>query len=392
MGPRAHDRIATIEARIAGIRSMMGSRGGGTFALGGPSQPFSQILSAQVAQAAPTAPAAATVSPVRPSFTPPTTTPLLPRPAPGSPGAGSVAGTFRRPDVTEVPTPAPTFRRPEAGPVASAFAGAGTAVGEAVVSFASQFIGTPYVWGAESPQEGFDCSGLVQYAYSQLGIDLPRVSGDQARVGEAVASLDDAVPGDLVAFGHPVDHIGLYVGDGRMLVAPHTGAEVRIQDITRPPTAIRRVVPAGSVFSAPAAAPLAGAAGVSAALATTPYADLFVAAGQRYGLPPALLAAVARTESGFNPSAVSPAGASGLMQFMPGTAASLGIDPFDPAQAVDGAARYLREQLEAFGTLELALAAYNAGPGNVRRYGGIPPFTETQHYVRRVIEHMGAMQ
>jgi len=105
----------------------------------------------------------------------------------------------------------------------------------------------------------------------------------------------------------------------------------------------------------------------------TKFAPEFRQAGSLYGLDPNLLAAVAWAESGFNPGAVSQAGALGLMQIMPGTAEGLGVDPMDPSQAIDGGARYLREQIERFGSIELALAAYNAGPGAVEKYGGIPP-------------------
>lgn len=119
--------------------------------------------------------------------------------------------------------------------------------------------------------------------------------------------------------------------------------------------------------------------------AGAPFVPLFEQAGARYGIDPALLAAVAWTESGFRPDAVSSAGALGLMQIMPGTAAHLGVDPRDPAQAVDGAARYLRAQLDAFGgDTTLALAAYNAGPGAVRQHGGVPPYAETMAYVQKV--------
>ena len=114
--------------------------------------------------------------------------------------------------------------------------------------------------------------------------------------------------------------------------------------------------------------------------------DLFVAAARRHGLDPDLLWAVARAESGLNPHAVSPAGAMGLMQLMPATARALGVrDPFDPEQNVEAGARYLRQQLERFGDIRLALAAYNAGPHAVERYGGVPPYRETQAYVERVL-------
>jgi soluble lytic murein transglycosylase-like protein len=87
-------------------------------------------------------------------------------------------------------------------------------------------------------------------------------------------------------------------------------------------------------------------------------------------------------ESGWNSNAVSVKGALGLAQLMPATARSLGVDPHDINQNLDGGARYLRRQYETFGTWQLALAAYNAGPGAVQQYGGIPPYRETQNYVR----------
>lgn len=116
----------------------------------------------------------------------------------------------------------------------------------------------------------------------------------------------------------------------------------------------------------------------------SPYTALFESAGAAHGIDPAVLEAVARVESGFRPDARSAAGALGLMQIMPGTAQTLGIDPMDPAQAVDGAARILAGDLAEFGSLDEALAAYNAGAGAVQKYGGIPPYAETQHYVAAV--------
>ena len=110
------------------------------------------------------------------------------------------------------------------------------------------------------------------------------------------------------------------------------------------------------------------------------------AAAAKYGIDPALLRGLIRQESNFNPNAGSPAGAQGLCQLMPGTAAALGCtNVHDPAQNIDAGARYLRQQLDAFGgDVSLALAAYNAGPGAVKRYGGVPPYAETQNYVRQV--------
>jgi hypothetical protein len=241
---------------------------------------------------------------------------------------------------------------------------------DAVIGDAMKYLGVPYKWGGTDPETGLDCSGFVQQVYEDLGVKLPRVSRDQAKTGDPVASLAEARPGDLVAFGSPVDHIGIYIGDNKMVVAPHTGDVVKVQDIAATPTAIRRVVGSDVARGAD-------------------LASLFQSAGDRYGVSPDLLHAVATAESGLNPSAVSPAGAQGLMQLMPSTAAGLGVDPFDPTQAVDGAARLLRSNLDRFGTVEKAVAAYNAGGGAVSRYGGVPPYAETQNYVRRVMALAG---
>lgn len=118
----------------------------------------------------------------------------------------------------------------------------------------------------------------------------------------------------------------------------------------------------------------------------SPYTTLFQAAGAAHGVDAAVLEAVARVESHFHPGAVSSAGALGLMQLMPATARYLVVDPLDPGQAIDGAARLLAGYLAEFGRLDEALAAYNAGGPAVRRYHGVPPFPETQHYVHRIEE------
>lgn len=119
-----------------------------------------------------------------------------------------------------------------------------------------------------------------------------------------------------------------------------------------------------------------------------PFKGMIVEASQRYGLPPALVMAVVKAESNFRPEARSPKGAMGLMQLMPSTAEGLGVeDPFDPRQNVEGGVRYLRQLLDHFGDLKLALAAYNAGPSEVKRHNGIPPYPETQLYVEKVLRY-----
>jgi len=276
--------------------------------------------------------------------------------------------------------------------------------GAAVVADAQRYLGVPYHWGGTDPATGLDCSGFVQRVYGDLGIALPRTSQEQATVGTPVPDLASAQPGDLLFFepgpGGP-GHVGIYLGGGMMIDAPHTGASVQVEPVWGTPCAIRRVV--GSTELA-GAAPGAGSglavAGVPAAgtLDALPASlgvpswlvPILQGAATRYQVPAALLAAVAKHESAYEPGAVSSAGAEGLMQLMPATAASLGVDPFDPAQAVDGAARLLSSYLQRYGgSIPLALAAYDAGPGAVAEYGGIPPYAETQAYVASVTQMLG---
>jgi hypothetical protein len=118
------------------------------------------------------------------------------------------------------------------------------------------------------------------------------------------------------------------------------------------------------------------------------YDQLIARAARRHGLPPALVKAVVKAESNFQPDALSDKGAQGLMQLMPATAEDLGVDhPFTPEENVLGGTRYLREMYDRFGDWEHALAAYNAGPGAVDRFGGVPPYAETQEYVERVLHY-----
>jgi soluble lytic murein transglycosylase-like protein len=126
--------------------------------------------------------------------------------------------------------------------------------------------------------------------------------------------------------------------------------------------------------------------------ANNQYDTIIQNASAKYGVDASLIKAVIQQESGFNNSAKSAVGALGLMQLMPATAESLGVlDPFSPSQNIDGGTKYLKQLLDRYsGNVELALAAYNAGPGAVDKYGGVPPYAETKHYVQSILRNLNA--
>src|SRR3954451_11919874 len=120
--------------------------------------------------------------------------------------------------------------------------------GADVVAEARKYLGVPYVWGGTDPKRGLDCSGMIQLVYKNLGIELPRVSYEQAKAGTAVTGgLASAKPGDILAFGSPVHRVGIYIGNNKMIEAPRTGLDVRVSEVYETPTAIRRVLPEGGV-------------------------------------------------------------------------------------------------------------------------------------------------
>jgi soluble lytic murein transglycosylase-like protein len=178
-----------------------------------------------------------------------------------------------------------------------------------------------------------------------------------------------------------VNELQLMIGAGAPPATPTdaTAFAAQLATASAAPTAT-------TATTATPSAGLMSATGASELPADVPYGAEITAAAKKYGIDPALLAGLVKQESGFNPTAGSPAGARGLTQLMPGTAAGLGVtNVLDPVQSLDGGAKYLRQQLDAFGgDVARALAAYNAGPGAVQRYGGVPPYAETQNYVRAV--------
>jgi cell wall-associated NlpC family hydrolase len=166
--------------------------------------------------------------------------------------ASAESGTLAASALTGDATFAAALARATGGTAVDATTGIapGTGVtGQDLVESAKKYLGVPYVWGGESLAEGgLDCSGLVQRALADLGVTgVPRVARDQATIGTEVASLDQALPGDLVVLSGG-SHIGIYVGDGKMIDAPKPGATVTIRDVYAEPTTIRRILPqAGAV-------------------------------------------------------------------------------------------------------------------------------------------------
>lgn len=146
---------------------------------------------------------------------------------------------------------------------------------------------------------------------------------------------------------------------------------------------------AGSAGDAPrtGAVPKTAVARETSAPADSAYYETIRQAAGKYGVDPKLVSAVAEVESGFQQGAVSATGAVGVMQLMPETAESLGVNPYDAAQNINGGAQYLKQMLDTFdGDIRKAVAAYNAGPEAVKEYGGVPPYSETQQYVSSVLD------
>ncbi len=310
--------------------------------------------------------------------------------APAARGAGAelvsirVVGRGAAPGAVEVRVArsAPLGLRVHAVARAAPGVGGGGA-GAQAAAWALSKLGIPYRWGGTT-DAGYDCSGLTSEAWRSAGVPIGRTTWDQLALMEDISHLPDSAlrPGDLL-FPH-AGHVAMYVGGGRIVEAPYTGAVVRTGSVLARDWPMRRR-PRGLA----AVGPAAGAAAVPAWVPTA-YRDLVGHAAAGAGIAPGLLAALLRAESGFDPGVVSHAGAQGIAQLMPATAAGLGVrDPFDPGQAVPAAARLLAGHLRAFGSVELALAAYNAGPGAVRRHGGVPPFPETRAYVARVTAWAG---
>jgi soluble lytic murein transglycosylase-like protein len=173
------------------------------------------------------------------------------------------------------------------------------------------------------------------------------------------------------------------------LSAPAAHAQIQAEEPAPKDTGGISADSTASKAPAPATAPTAPLAPPATGpliAADVPHGPLIAVTARRYGLPVALFTALVWQESGFNERARSKAGARGLTQLMPGTARQLGVRRiYDPAQNLDGGARYLREQLLRFRTKRLALAAYNAGPGAVLEHRGIPPYAETRRYVRNIL-------
>ena len=166
-----------------------------------------------------------------------------------------------------------------------------------------------------------------------------------------------------------------------MIDAPYTGTNVRIEPVSDagPIVGIRNV----------SGLQTGGETAVGNVMVPNKYLNIIENASQANGVPTQVLAALINQESGFNPAAVSPAGAEGIAQIMPSTAKAHGIDPFNPVDAINGAARILGDNLRHFGSIPMALAAYNAGVGAVSEYGGIPPYAETQNYVVNILRQAG---
>lgn len=196
-------------------------------------------------------------------------------------------------------------------------------------------------------------------------IDLAGVREVQARISELQAQF--GLPGDVPGMD--------FAKTLRQEIKKQTA--IKEAAATNPSVPVEKAKAADKVYSANASLPLADES----------LSSLITNAAKKYQVDPKLVSAVAEVESGGRQEATSSAGAVGVMQLMPDTAASLGVNPYDKRENVEGGAKYLKEMLDLFGgDVKKAVAAYNAGPAAVKNYGGVPPYKETQNYVNKVLD------
>ena len=196
-------------------------------------------------------------------------------------------------------------------------------------------------------------------------IDLAGVREVQARISELQAQF--GLPGNVPGMD--------FAKTLRQEIKKQTA--IKEAAATKPSVPVEKANAADKVYSANASLPLADES----------LSSLITNAAKKYQVDPKLVSAVAEVESGGRQEATSAAGAVGVMQLMPDTAASLGVNPYDKRENVEGGAKYLKEMLDLFGgDVKKAVAAYNAGPAAVKNYGGVPPYKETQNYVNKVLD------
>lgn len=212
------------------------------------------------------------------------------------------------------------------------------------------------------------------------------VEAVQGRMAEIQALVQNAVGGPPVVAAPATTAPATTSGTGQSGSFASTLADAQSTSGAGAQAATRTASASTATFPAPAGVPTGGTD-------PGPYGPMITAAAERHGIDPQVFENLVRQESGFDPNAGSAAGAQGLCQLMPATAKGLGVDdPRDPAQALEGGAKYLRQQLDTFGgDYTKALAAYNAGPGAVQRAGGVPPYAETQHYVKTILGSTGSV-
>lgn len=218
---------------------------------------------------------------------------------------------------------------------------------------------------------------------SRLGVARPRVASSAA----AVSLVDQA--GSTIA-ARPLGYADVSSGVAGLSTSGSTATVGDFASVARSVEyATGIAAPVAPSWSMPTTVSPVGAADQVAT--SVPHAALFNEAGARHGIPPRVLAGMAYTESRFRNDVVSSAGAVGMMQFLPATAAGMGVDPYDPTSAIDGAARYLRHALDRFGSLDMAIGAYNIGPGAMARAGGVNPGSQAEKYVSAVWSAAGRM-